>query len=447
MRKLTARRTLPLNLPLALPAALAATALILTGCSDDGDSGNPTTAASAASAGASGDDADHAGHAGHDHGNEDATAVDAAAPRLVTTYDGGILTLDANTLDVISDEKIEGFNRLNPVGDGRHALVSTADGFQLFDAGVWTEDHGDHTHSYATDPALTDIVYRADKPGHVVRHDGKAVLFSDGDGKIQVFDAASFLDVPATAGQGDAPEPTVTEVEPHHGVAIELADGTLVHTEGTEDHRDTVVAVDDTGTEIAKSSQCPGVHGEAAAEGEAAAFGCEDGLLVFKNGEFTKIQAAEKYARTGNQAGSDASTVVLGDYKTDEDAELERPTRITLTDTVANTTKVVDLGTSYSFRSLGRGPAGEALVLGTDGKLHVLDPASGEETAAWDVVDEWEEPVEWQDARPTLFVQGDRAYVSEPSTKELHVVDLSTGKILTSAELPEAPNELTGVTG
>jgi len=415
----------------AVPAALAAAVLLLASCGDSDDS---TAAGISTAASATGE---------HDHAAEP-EAVDAAEPRILTTYDGGILTLDANTLEVISDEKIEGFNRLNPVGDGRHAMVSTAAGFQLFDAGVWTEDHGEHTHSYAADPELTDVVYGVDTPGHVVRHDGKTILFSDGDGKIQVFDTASFLE---TTGEGDAPEPTVTETEPHHGVAIEMSDGSLVHSEGTEEYRDTVVAVDAEGKEIARNTDCPGVHGGAAAQGEAAAFGCEDGLLVFKDGEFTKIQAEEKYARTGNQAGSEESTVVLGDYKTDEDAELERPTKITLTDTVANTTKVVGLGTSYSFRSLGRGPAGEALVLGTDGKLHVLDPASGEETAAWDVIDEWEEPIEWQDARPTLFVQGDHAYVSDPDTKELHVVDLSNGEVLASAELPEAPNELTGVTG
>jgi hypothetical protein len=419
----------------AVPAALAATALLLASCGDsDSDSGDSTAAGTSTAASATGE---------HDHAAEP-EVVEVAQPRILTTYDGGILTLDANTLDVIADEKIEGFNRLNPVGDGRHALVSTSKGFQLFDAGVWTEPHGDHSHSYATDPEFTDVVYSVDKPGHVVRHDGKTILFSDGDGKIQVFDSAAFLE---TTGEGDAPEPTVTETEPHHGVAIEMSDGTLVHTEGTEEYRDTVVAVDADGQETARSTGCPGVHGEAAAQGEAAAFGCEDGLLVYKNGEFTKIQATEKYARTGNQAGSEESTVVLGDYKTDEDAELERPTKITLTDTAAGSTKVVDLGTSYSFRSLGRGPAGEALVLGTDGKLHVLDPESGEETAAWDVIDEWEEPIEWQDARPTLFVLGDRAYVSEPDTKELHVVDLSNGEVLASAELPEAPNELTGVTG
>lgn len=426
----TGRFCHPDRYSLAATAVVVASALLLAGCGDD----------------SSGEQRDQHDHAASEAESE-ATAVDAAQPRLVTTYDGGILTLDANTLDVISDEKLDGFNRVNPVGDGRHVLVSTSSGFQLFDAGVWTAPHGDHTHSYAADPVLTDTVYEADKPGHVVRHDGRVILFSDGDGRIQVFNSADFRDI--SGGDGDAvPSPTVTQTkDPHHGVAIELADGTLVHTEGTTESRDTVVALDSSGKEIASSDSCPGVHGEAAAEGEAAVFGCEDGLLVFKDGEFTKIQAQEKYARTGNQAGSEVSTVTLGDYKTDPDAELERPTRITLTDTAAKTTKVVDLGTSYSFRSLGRGPAGEGLVLGTDGKLHVIDPVSGKETTAWQVVDKWEEPVEWQDARPTLFVQGDRAYVSEPGTRKMHVVDLSDGKILTSAELPQVPNEVTGVTG
>ena len=69
--------------------------------------------------------------------------------------------------------------------------------------------------------------------------------------------------------------------------------------------------------------------------------------------------------------------MLLGDYKTDPDAELERPTRVSLIDTRDASLRLVDLGTSYSFRSLGRGPEGEALVLGTDGALHVLDPESG----------------------------------------------------------------------
>lgn len=138
---------------------------------------------------------------------------------------------------------------------------------------------------------------------------------------------------------------------------------------------------------------------------------------------------------------------MLGDYKVDKDSELERPTRVSLTDTATGTLMLVDVEASYSFRSLGRGPGGEALVLGTDGKLRVIDPASGKVTAAIDVVEPWEESTTWQDPRPTLFVQGSTAYVTEPSSNTLHKVDLAAGVVTTSAELPHTPNELSGVEG
>lgn len=383
----------------------------------------------------------------HDDEPASAQEVDGPQPRIVTTYDGGVLTLDGATLEVIHDEEVDGFNRLNPVGDGRHVLLSVADGFQLVDTGAWTVPHGDHTHSYVGDTVVTGTVFDSDLPGHAVHHGGSLALFGDGDGKIQLFDVDDF---PGISGGTDdeIPEPTVVELEdPHHGVAVELSDGTLLHTEGTDDHRDTVVAKSADGEELASSSDCEGVHGEATAADEVVAFGCEDGILLYSDGEFSKVEAPDSYGRIGNQAGSDESTVVLGDYKVDEDAELERPERISLTDTATDELTLVDLGTSYSFRSLDRGPDGEALVLGTDGQLHVIDPDSGEVTDSWAVVDGWEEPENWQEPRPTLFVQDDRAYVSEPATDEIHVVDLSNGDILTSAELPETPNELTGVTG
>lgn len=409
----------------AVAASLSAV-LVLAGCSTDGD-----------------DDSDASGSSEAAVGEE----VDAPEPRLLTTYDGGFYVLDAETLEVVSDEKIDGFNRLNQVGDGRHALLSTGEGFQLIDAGVWTEDHSDHGHSYAGDPVFTDTVFSADTPGHVVSHDGNLVLFGDGDGTMQRFSTDDFL---ALSGDDPAPEATVDETEPHHGVAVELSDGTFVHTEGTEEYRDTVTAVDADGEEIASSSDCPGVHGEAAAADDVLAFGCEDGILIFDDGEFTKVDAPDSYGRIGNQAGSEVSPVVLGDYKVEEDLdddEIERPERVSLTNTATGELQLVDLDASYSFRSLGRGPDGEALVLGTDGKLHVIDPESGDVIDSWEVIDPWEEPVEWQEPSPTLFVQGDRAYVTEPETNEIHAVDLSTGEVVGSVELDEAPNELTGVTG
>ncbi len=84
-------------------------------------------------------------------------------------------------------------------------------------------------------------------------------------------------------------------------------------------------------------------------------------------------------------------------------------------------------------------------MLGTDGALHVIDPLTGDVTAEIPVVGAWQEPDVWQDPRPTLFVLGSTAYVTEPATSSIHAVDLKTGKVVTSGSLEHVPNELTGV--
>jgi hypothetical protein len=137
--------------------------------------------------------------------------------------------------------------------------------------------------------------------------------------------------------------------------------------------------------------------------------------------------------------------LLLGDYRTDPEAELERPTRISLIDTEKKKLTLVDLGTSYSFRSLARGPEGEALVLGTDGAIRVIDPATGSIEKKIPAVRKWEEPLDWQQPRPTLFVRGATAYVSEPGERALHAIDLTTGEKRASVTLPERTNELSGV--
>ncbi|MBQ1095424.1 hypothetical protein KBY55_04790 [Streptomyces sp. b94] len=348
------------------------------------------------------------------------TAVDSP---LVASYDGGLYVLDGETLKLAKTVELPGFNRVNPAGDEDHVIVSTDSGFRVFDAARQT---------------FTDAEFKGAKPGHVVRHGGKTILFTDGTGEVNVFD-------PADLSGGKQPEGrSYTSAEAHHGVAIELADGALVTTLGTEEKRTGALVLDKNDKEIARAENCPGVHGEAAAKGEVVGLGCEDGVLLYRDGEFTKVDAPDDYARTGNQAGSDVSPILLGDYKTDPDAELERPTRISLIDTRTAKMKLVDLGTSYSFRSLARGPHGEALVLGTNGVLHVIDPETGKVERKIDAVGDWTEPLDWQQPRPTLFVRDHTAYVSEPGKRQLHAFDLDSGEKLTSVTLPKATNELSG---
>ncbi|MEV7396689.1 zinc metallochaperone AztD [Aeromicrobium sp. NPDC092404] len=354
-----------------------------------------------------------------------------SGPRIVVTYDGGVRVLERDTLKTVADFPMDGFLRVNKAGDERHVFVSTeTKGFQLLDTGVEVESHGDHAHYLPDGKPELGKTFEAPEPGHVTVHDGKTVLWSDGAGTAQVLDTEDPTEV----------EETYKAPSPHHGVAVQLEDGLLV-TEGTTDKRTGAKVVDD-GRTIASSNQCPGVHGEATAGNGAAVIGCENGVLVFDQGEFTKIDSPDSYGRIGNQAGSPSSPIVLGDYKVDKDAELERPERITLIDTETKKLKTVDLGTSYSFRSLGRGAAGEAIILGTDGALHVLDAKNGSTLSTIKVVKPWMEPVDWKQPRPTLHVSGDTAWVTEPATSTVHVVNIPSGKVTDSVKLDVMPDEL-----
>ncbi|GGS61873.1 hypothetical protein F2B00_11305 [Streptomyces parvus] len=383
-------------------ALVVAASMALTACGGNGNDDTP---------------------AGAEPKKQKSSEAAAVGNPIVASYDGGLYVLDGETLKLAKTIELPGFNRVNPAGDKEHVVVSTDSGFRVFDA---------------TRQEFTDAEFKGSKPGHVVRHGGKTVLFTDGTGEVNVFDPAGLSDGKKPDGR------TYTSAKPHHGVAIELAGGELVTTLGTEEKRTGALVLDKDNKEIARSEDCPGVHGEAAAQDEAVGFGCEDGVLLYKDGKFTKVDAPGDYARTGNQAGSDVSPILLGDYKTDPDAELERPTRISLIDTRTAKMKLVDLGTSYSFRSLARGPHGEALVLGTNGILHVIDPETGKVEKKIEAVGDWTEPLDWQQPRPTLFVRDHTAYVSDPGKRQLHSFDLESGEKQAFVTLPKGTNELSG---
>ncbi|MHA3021160.1 hypothetical protein ACXPWS_12970 [Mycobacterium sp. BMJ-28] len=361
-------------------------------------------------------------------------------PRLALSYDGGVLVLDAETLRQVADIPVDGFVRLNSAANGRHVLISQSDGFAALDMGTWTDRHGDHGHHYTSPPKLTDIRYGGAEPGHVVAHDGMLTLFSDGTGAVDVVDPAKLRD-----GERAARNATVTT--PHHGVAVARADGTTVVSVGDSETRSGAIILDGTGLPVATTDDCPGLHGEAAAAGGALTFGCQDGILIVVGNDFRKVASPDGYGRIGNQAGSDASPVVLGDYKTDPDADLERPHRFTLTDTATGALKVVPIEASYSFRSLDRGPRGEAVILGTDGHLHVFDPSTAQRTAHIAAIGPWTEPDAWQSPMPNLHIQDGIAYVTDPVARRLVAVNLADGKTVAQTQVAHQTVELTGVGG
>ena len=357
-----------------------------------------------------------------------APAEITVAEPVVTTYDGGVTVLDGETLEVKADVPMDGFLRVNPAGDDSHVLVTTAEGFQALNASTGQ---------------LTDVLFPAAEAGHVVVHGENTVLFADGTGEVTIFDPHALVG-------GGMPETEMFKApQAHHGVAVVLDDGTRLRSEGDAEGRTGAVALDPAGQEIAASADCPGLHGEGVTGNEVAVFGCENGVLIYQAGAFTKVAAPGDYGRSGTVKGHPESPIALADFKIDPDAELERPNQFALVDTATNQLRVVPLptGVSYSWRSLERGPHAEALILGTDGKLHVIDPATAEIVRSIDVVAPWTEPDDWQQPRPAVFTRDHDVDVTDPASKEIHLVDIETGEITTTATLPNTPNEISGPVG
>lgn len=366
----------------------------------------------------------------------DTTTTPAAADgRIAVAYEGGILVLDGTTLETVADLDSEEFTRLNPAGDGRHVMVTMSEGFQVLDTGAGTTD----------EPELTDTIFAADTPGHVVRHGGKTILYADGTSDTTIFDTD------ALASSDGLPEvETIPGVEAHHGVSVVLEDGTFLTTVGNADGRNGIEVRDASGAVIASNDQCPGVHGEGTAADEAVVFGCEDGALVYRDGEIVKLDAPDQpYGRMGNAYVSESSPIVVGDYKSDPDAEGYLLDAVTLIDTIADSLEVVDLpeGVEYTFRGVARGPDDLAYIIGSDGAIHVLDPETGELTESYPVIDAWEGPIEWQDPHPAITVVDGIAYVTEPAANSIHAVDLSNGEIVATGELDVTPNEIAVAAG
>lgn len=359
--------------------------------------------------------------------SNEGTTTDAAAdgPRIAVAYAGGVLVVDGDTLEVVDDLPSEDFVRLNPAGDGRHAFVSTSEGFQVLDV---------------RDAELTELVVEADAAGHVVRHGGKTVLYDDATSDTTIFDTADLGEL-----DGSLPTAEVIEgVEAHHGVSVILEDGTLVTTVGDASGRTGIQALSADGAEIATSAECPGVHGEGTAKDEALVFGCENGALIFDDGKITKLTSPDEFGRIGNAYVSEDSPLVVMDYKDDPDAEGSLLQNIALVDTEKKTLEKVSLpdGISYTWRGVLRGPSGDALMIGTDGKLHVIDPATGAITASHDAIAAWEGPSEWQQPHPAIALHGDIVYVTDSANSTIVALDASTGEQIASGELPEVPNEI-----
>lgn len=435
----------------SITALTCVSAFALAGCAAGSSTASSESSASTSSAAAS--SSSEATVSTSASTGTKAEIKEAASPssRIALTYDGGIMILDGKTFEVISTVEKEGFLRLNPAGDNRHLVVSDGSSYTMLDMGAWTQPHGDHNHYYTTEPSLSSLSFKADGTGHVIVDHDKSAMFADNTGTFEVYSPADLTgEDKYTATSIDTF--TVTLPDAHHGLAIPLENDQYLVSVGNEEGRTGAAVIDEDGKVIVENNDCPGIHGEAIAANETFTVGCQDGALIYKNGEFTKVTNPEDpYSRSGNQSGSADSYMVLADYKIDKEAELERPEQFSLinTNTMERTKVALPEGVSYTFRSLARGPENSHLLLTTDGKLRFW-AEDGTELGSVDIMDSWTESTVWQDPRPAIWVDGDTAYVTDPAAKKLHIVSLANiadgkAEVFQSVDLPEVPNEINGI--
>ena len=138
---------------------------------------------------------------------------------------------------------------------------------------------------------------------------------------------------------------------------------------------------------------------------------------------------------------------MLTDYKSDAQAKQEHPTRVALVDTRTNALSLVELGSSYWFRSLARGPHGEALALTYDGAVKIINPESGAIEASIPAIGPWSEKADWQEAGPSITVAGDTAYVTDAQASSVTVIDLHSRAVSHTLALGATPIEVAVVNG
>ncbi|MFC9834597.1 ABC transporter [Rhodococcus sp. NPDC127530] len=351
------------------------------------------------------------------------TEVEGPEPRLVVSDadSGRVDVLDLATAETLHSFEFDNPTRVTTVKDRYAFAVDGAGGaVHVLDAGSWTIDHGDHTHSY-TKPPFELGALAGGKPTHVIEGDDKVATFFNGDGVARVIDFAALRKDSIDVG-------TVVDADaPHHGVALPIADGFVVShsaADGT-DSRPGTFEVHTADGEVQQSfdTACPNMHGTAVSDTNVLA-ACDDGLFVATTaaGAWTSekvpypagIDAATRPTSFRGHDGLPIHVAAAGPAATNDgvlvfDARTRGWTHVRTPD-----------------RVLSVAPAGDGRSVFTvlaDGTFRVYDTTTGAETASSHVL---AAPYDWSTesaAPPAVVVGGSRAYVSDPASKTVTEID------------------------
>ncbi|PRY65882.1 hypothetical protein B0I08_10930 [Glaciihabitans tibetensis] len=392
-----------------------------------------------------------------------------------------IATVDAagslSLLDLLSEESAE-FATLDGITavstDGRYVFASAAESGELsiIDSGTWTVDHEDHSHYYRATPSEVGTI---DGEGDATVHTGgaiTAVFFADsGEGIILDHEAL---------GDGEITELGTISGAPHEGALVPFG-GSVIATEASADGTVTglrAYSPDGTAAETGDSAgssasssagaadaavECTGFSGTITTN-VGAVFGCDDGAVLATVAADDTVE----FERIAYPAGTiDAAP---GAAPATATAFASRPGRPTVA-ALAGTTGawLLDTRERTWTRLLTEVPLlrvvaaddrnGNVVALASDGRILVLDPATGATVAATepllaatiaaaaaDPVDPANPVRPGDPATPSILdgvnltVDDSRAYVNAISEGLVYEIDYADGaRVARTFEAPDIP--------
>ncbi len=365
-----------------------------------------------------------------------ASAAEKIAYRAIVAdhANGKITIVDALSGRIIANYGVEGPARLKPNETGR--LVYVTQGAQnrvdVVDSGISVTGHGDHSDVDMKPPRMTSASIAGPRPSHVNMDGGRVAVFFDGDGQASVVSEEALI-------SGKSKPSTVRTASPHHGLAAPLGAFMAVSIPHPTDAKELPIGIDlldRSGKSIARSTDCPRLHGEARS-GATSAFGCADGVLLLRmtrtGGVFEKVPyvaslPAERSVR--NMAGGKAAKSFLGDFG---------PDGMVLIDPVAKAFNFIQLPSRrMAFtRDSVVGDFGYAIT--DDGRLHKINALTGSIVTSLAVTDRYSMEGGSAVARPRLSASGDRVVVTDPAKAQIHVIDTLKMQITHKVAVPGAP--------
>ncbi|MGL5114643.1 MAG: hypothetical protein ACRC7G_03630 [Beijerinckiaceae bacterium] len=370
------------------------------------------------------------------------TAVHRA---VVADFTNGKLTvIDLMTGKAIAHFAVEGPARLKASENGNFAFVSQGaqNRVDLVDTGVKVEGHGDHLDVSAKPPRLLAGGVEGAKPSHVNLGGDNVAIFFDGEGLARVVSETKWAAGKATAR-------TIRTAAPHHGLAAPIGDMMAMTVPHPSDAKQLPVGIevlDADGKSLARSEQCPRLHGEAKVTG-LAAFGCEDGVLFLKTDKATARFEKVAYPAdlpTGrmvrNLAPGRQVASLLGDFGADGMVVIDPKTKgFSFLQLPARRT--------HFAREATLGDFGYAVT--EDGLVHKINALTGKIEGTVQVTERYSMEGGAAVARPRISSSGDRVAVTDPAKALVHVIDTKTMKVVHSVGVPGAPFDIVvvGATG